>query len=1126
MKKIIFICILFLNTVFLNTVFSQGVIINEILASNTISNSDEDGTRQDWVELYNNGTMPVDFTGYGLTDDTALLYKWVFPSVVVAPDSYLLIWCSDKNRTNPANPLHTNFKISAAGEVISLTNPGGTTVDFVPATTISSDISYGRLPNGTGSFVFFETITPNALNSATGYSEVLPPPTFSQNSGFFTTGFNLSISTTVTDATILYTLDGSEPNANNLGGTTYSYKNQYPEHPGQLTGPLLNKSFQTLSYTTPIPIADRSLLPNKIASISSTYNFTPTYIPENPIFKGTIVRAKVIKSGALASKTASKSYFISPQGSNRFTLPVVSLSINENKLFDYNAGIYVAGVDFDTWRTLNPTLEPEFVDYIGNYNWRGIEYERVANFNYFVNGTEVINQDVGIRIQGGTSRAWQNKSMSLYSRSEYGNDSMDYLFFSDLSDASFERLTLKNSGNDFFNTMFRDALNQKLCKELRAETKSYQPTVTFINGEYWGILNISEKYDNNYFQRVYNIPGNQLDFLENDGISEEYIEEGDNIDYLNMMAYVENNSLLSNANFDYIKTRLDPENFTDYFIANIFFDNTDWPGTNIQFWRKKTTAYEPSAPYGHDGRWRWAFHDMDGTFSFGSENFNNNTLAMATALGGPEWPNPEWSTLLLRKLLENPTFKTDFINRFADLMNTSFLSSRIVATLISMKTAIETEMPENISRWESIDGMDEWNYYLNYEQDFANARPVFQRNHIRSKFGISSNINATLDVSDSTHGYIQINTIEVKDGTPGIAGNPYPWIGIYFSNIPVKLKAIANPGFVFSHWTGASTSSDAEITINSATNFALTAVFIPSVVAVSEPIYFWMMDGTMPNNLPLETLNTTFEFNGTDGFIQYQSCLVGYPFTSASINWRKASMERRNNPTTINYIPEANNNLPFATSDMKGLQIKEPLHNNGLENAMLFNFNTTGYENIKFSFARINELTNASDIIVDYSVNTGIPVWITTGLASISLPLTASFQLAEVDFSAIPSANNNPDFKIRLRFAGTNMTVDAGNRISFNNIAVFGTQIQLHVAPDISMKFKIFPNPFFDFINIIGINAEASYKIFTIEGRLVKAGNWVSVSASPIDLSELNKGMYLLQVKSGETTETKKIIKK
>src|SRR5690606_24108551 len=166
-----------------------------------------------------------------------------------------------------------------------------------------------------------------------------------------------------------------------------------------------------------------------------------------------------------------------------------------------------------------------------------------------------------------------------------------------------------------------------------------------------GLLDLGEKkYDNNYFERVYGI--DEVDVLEDDGTSD---EEGDNDDYMTLVDYMENNSLTSDANYNYVLTRMDTEDFMDYQIANIFFDNADWPGTNVIFWRKKTDGFVPNAPYGHDGRWRWAFHDLDDTFGYAFDDYNHNSLAAATATDGPEWPNPEWSTLFVRRMLENET---------------------------------------------------------------------------------------------------------------------------------------------------------------------------------------------------------------------------------------------------------------------------------------------------------------------------------------------------------------------------------------------------------------------------------------------------------------------------------------
>lgn len=1116
MRKITpFFIVLFL-LFFVSTAVAQSVVINEILTSNTTVNTDEDGTYQDWVELYNSGAVAVNLNGYGLSDDPAVPLKWVFPAVTMAPDSYLLVYCSDKNRTVVGQPLHTNWKISSGGEVITLSNAASVAIDSYAAVVIPQNMSWGHSPNGTGPLMFFPEPTPGAVNSTAAYSEILPVPAFSQNGGFYTAAFNLAISTTVPGATIYYTLDGSEPSETNLGGTTYQYKNVYAEHPGDTSGPMLTESYQSMAYSAPINIVDRSPLPNKIANISTTYSHDPTYIPTEMLTKGTIVRAKVVKAGALSSPIVTKTYFINPQGSAAFSLPVISISVNEDRLFDYEDGIQVAGKDFDDWRAANPTEEPEYNE-VGNFFRRGAANEKVGNFTYFVNGAEVVNQNVGMRSRGGNSCAYPSKAMNIYARAELGDGDLSYKFFDDLADTSFTRLMLRNGGGDFYGTMFRDELNQTMCKELHNETESYQPAIAFINGEYRGILNIREKYDDDYFDRV--IGTKDIDLLEDEGLYENNVEEGDVDDYTTLVDYMENNTLVSDANYQFIQTRMDLESFSDYYIANIYFDNVDWPGTNQTFWRKRV-PYTPGAPYGHDGRWRWAFHDMDDTFAIGSGSVDHNSLADATATNGPEWPNPAWSTLFLRNLLDNATYKNDFINRFADLLNTSFLSSRVVGKLNQYKDAIAAEMPKHMERWDTLTASD-LTWFHEFETDFANERPALQRNHIRTKFAIASNINTTLNVSDAAAGYVHINTIDVKDGTPGIIGNPYPWTGIYFSNIPVKLTAVANTGFTFSHWTGASTSTDATITITSAADFSVTAVFVPEVIATSEPIYFWLMDGAIPNDTPLTGLNSTYELGGIDASIAYESCLVGYPFTSADPNWRKASMERRNKPTPINYIPEANNNIPYSAPMMKALQITEPLQNAGLENTMVFNVSSTGYNDIKFSFAAMNELTNATGIAVDYSVNAGTPVWITTGLAASTLPLSDAFQLFEVDFASVAAADNNANLKIRLRFVGSgDMTVSAGNRITFNNIAVHGTAA-LGVKENTASQFIVYPNPFNDILNINGIET-ATYKIFSIEGKLIKSG----MATSSIRLGDLSKGMYLLQLTANGATETKKIIKK
>jgi hypothetical protein len=106
----------------------------------------------------------------------------------------------------------------------------------------------------------------------------------------------------------------------------------------------------------------------------------------------------------------------------------------------------------------------------------------------------------------------------------------------------------------------------------------------------------------------------------------------------------------------------------------------------------------------------------------------------------------------------------------------------------------------------------DWEYFRAPDSISPTNDQLSNATHIRSKFGIASNINATLDVSNPPRLH-QNEQHRCQSRYRWDHVETYPWTGIYFSNIPVTMKAIANPGFVFSHWTGASTSTNPEITL-------------------------------------------------------------------------------------------------------------------------------------------------------------------------------------------------------------------------------------------------------------------------------------------------------------------------
>ena len=154
------------------------VFINEILARNDTTNTDESGEYDDWLELYNTGTESEDIGGFYLTDNADNLTKWIIPDgTVIQSQNFLLFWCDEDQEQGD---LHTNFKLSAGGEFLALVNIDGVTIlDSITFGNQSTDISYGRVFDGSSEWNFLSP-TPGSTNSSSGMevSESTLPETF------------------------------------------------------------------------------------------------------------------------------------------------------------------------------------------------------------------------------------------------------------------------------------------------------------------------------------------------------------------------------------------------------------------------------------------------------------------------------------------------------------------------------------------------------------------------------------------------------------------------------------------------------------------------------------------------------------------------------------------------------------------------------------------------------------------------------------------------------------------------------------------------------------------------------------------------------------------------------------
>ena len=130
----------------LQSSFAQTAIISEFMASNDSTIIDDEDSRSDWIEIHNPSFVAIDLEDWSLTDDPTHTDVWTFPSITLFPNSYLVVFASNNDRSNPGSPLHTNFNLNREGEYLALLDPDGTpSTEFAPNyPEQTTDVSYGK----------------------------------------------------------------------------------------------------------------------------------------------------------------------------------------------------------------------------------------------------------------------------------------------------------------------------------------------------------------------------------------------------------------------------------------------------------------------------------------------------------------------------------------------------------------------------------------------------------------------------------------------------------------------------------------------------------------------------------------------------------------------------------------------------------------------------------------------------------------------------------------------------------------------------------------------------------------------------------------------------------------------
>jgi hypothetical protein len=342
------------------------------------------------------------------------------------------------------------------------------------------------------------------------------------------------------------------------------------------------------------------------------------------------------------------------------------------------------------------------------------------------------------------------------------------------------------------------------------DVQAAQPTVVYINSEYWGVYNLREKVNEHFIDSRHQVNKGELSIVERNGET----VFGDNRHFNDMMSFVAQNDISGPDAYQTLASMMDIENFLNYQVAQIYFDNHDWPGNNIKMWREQ------------GGKWRWILFDTD----FGFNNFPEwheinsfDSFGLVLDANGPDWPNPPWSTLLLRKLITNLEFRQALINRFADALNSRFQSANVITAIDKHAQIYQTEMPAHFARW-SDEARNKnlqvrvWEQQVSVLKNFANARPAHLKSHIVNYFNLNDYYQLEIVNQDPVRGSVIINDNLVIEQAN--------WTGDYFANNPIQLQAVPANGYRFSHWQLAEQNTSSVIELNLSENTQVIAVFV------------------------------------------------------------------------------------------------------------------------------------------------------------------------------------------------------------------------------------------------------------------------------------------------------------
>ena len=636
-----------------------------------------------WIELYNTSDSEIELNGWSLTDDLSKPQKWVFPEgTSIAGKGYLILYMegslplegeTEKSVTSAMKALTLSFSVANMGESVYLLDETSAIVDSVDVPACRSAVSYAIKEDGT--WGFSETPTQGAENTGvTSMTEYCSAPVFSLSSGIYT---------------------GEQTVTLHVPAGCYAT--------------------YTTDATTPTESSPRAADGQEFKLTGNTVLRARCFSTDSTKYKSNVTSESYVIIGAEETTEAHAT-----------TLPVIFLVTDPDNLWNTDYGIYVVG---NRYKGKAKASDWTITDgkQGANFNQSGREWERLAHFTYTGDGGTGIEYetDLYIRIFGAFSRKKMQKGIALVARKGTGSSStIDYPFFSTRPFESYKSLVLRASGQDSSSSRIRDVLVTDLANDadLDIAVQAYKQVLVYLNGQYWGVYNLREKVSKHYIAQHYSVTDKStIDVLVGNGTYVTGSTQAEK-DYAALIDYCKskNCSLKNDADYNYVCSLVDVENYALYCAMEIIVGNTDTG--NIKFWRSSEL----------DNKWRWLFYDFCYAMNRNDENGEETTSGYRRDFFTKYFhekghgASKGFSTVLSRSLLQNNNFVDLFVEKLSLLYNEVYTTEKINAKVDSLSANIRAEMQWDFPRWGLK--VKNWEAHLNNIRGYANNyRPYFKK---------------------------------------------------------------------------------------------------------------------------------------------------------------------------------------------------------------------------------------------------------------------------------------------------------------------------------------------------------------------------------------------------------------